>query len=85
LVIYQIGDNYDFHGGAIPWLDKLPGVVCLHDFFVAHLFNGWAQSNRQVAEEVLRLWYGDEVSNDGVDSVKGACGSDTQPMGGRAR
>src|SRR6188768_3677797 len=37
LVIYQIGNNHEFHGGAIPWLRRLPGIVCLHDFYVAHL------------------------------------------------
>lgn len=61
-LIYQIGDNYLFHQGGVEWLTSLPGIVCLHDFFLGHLFNGWAQGRRAQANEVLRIWYGEEIA-----------------------
>lgn len=62
-LVYQIGDNFEFHQGCVEWLPKLPGLVCLHDFFLGHLFYGWAQTHRLEADAVLRNWYGDEISS----------------------
>jgi len=61
-LIYQIGNNYDFHCGGLHWLSKRPGIVCLHDFVVAHLFAGWAETRRREADEVLHSWYGASVA-----------------------
>lgn len=60
--IYQIGNNFDFHAGAIHWISIFPGLVCLHDFFLGHLFYGWAQAHRAQAGTVLQRWYGDEMA-----------------------
>lgn len=62
LLVYQVGNNYELHCGAMHWLDRLPGIVCLHDFVVAHLFAGWAQSRPKEALRVLKEWYGEEVA-----------------------
>jgi glycosyltransferase involved in cell wall biosynthesis len=62
-LVYQIGDNFEFHRGGIEWLPKLPGLVCLHDFYLGHLFCGWAQTRRQEADAVLCNWYGDEIAS----------------------
>lgn len=62
LLVYQVGNNYEFHCGALHWLAQLPGVVCLHDFVVAHLFAGWAQSRPNEAKRVLEQWYGEQVA-----------------------
>lgn len=61
--IYQIGDTYEFHQGGLHWLSKVPGLVCLHDFYLCNLFYGWAQSRRADADAVLRTWYGDDIAN----------------------
>ena len=61
-LVYQIGNSYEFHQGCMEWLPRLPGLVCLHDFFLCHLFYGWAQTHRQQASAVLNIWYGDEVA-----------------------
>lgn len=57
--IYQVGNNFDYHGGGLYWLDKHPGLVCLHDFFLGHLFHEWAQTYRHQADTILEKWYGD--------------------------
>ena len=61
LAIYQIGNHYGFHEGALEWLRSAPGVVCLHDFFLGNLFHSWAERRRPEAEALLRTWYGEEA------------------------
>jgi putative NADH-flavin reductase len=39
-ICYQVGNNYDFHGGLLPYLAAHPGVVILHDFCLPDLFQG---------------------------------------------
>lgn len=60
--IYQIGNSFEFHEGGLRWLAEFPGLVCLHDFFLGHLFYGWAQTNRAKAQAVLHCWYGGEMA-----------------------
>jgi glycosyltransferase involved in cell wall biosynthesis len=59
LVVYHFGDNFGFHQGAIEWLERVPGVVCLHDFYLGHLFHGWARSREAEGARILRSLYGD--------------------------
>lgn len=63
-LVYQIGDNYEFHEGGVAWLHKAPGIVCLHDFFLGHLFWGWAQQRRDEAHHILTQWYGRRIATD---------------------
>ncbi|VWX60493.1 Glycosyltransferase involved in cell wall bisynthesis [Burkholderiales bacterium 8X] len=60
-LIYQIGNNYNYHCGGLHWLRRLPGIICLHDFLVAHMFAEWAQDHRDEACEILRNWYGEDA------------------------
>ena len=63
-LVYQIGNNYSYHCGGLHWLAILPGIVCLHDFLVAHLFAEWANGRRAEAERVLTSWYGADAATD---------------------
>jgi len=60
--IFHIGNNYDFHVGALRWLEKGKGLVCLHDFFLGHLFYEAAGDQRGQAERILSYWYGEDAS-----------------------
>jgi glycosyltransferase involved in cell wall biosynthesis len=62
ICVFQVGDNYPFHAGCVTWLPVLPGVVCLHDHFVGHLFDSWASARGVDPGAVVRAWYGDEVA-----------------------
>ncbi|VTU17434.1 Glycosyl transferases group 1 [Variovorax sp. PBL-H6] len=62
-LVYQIGNSYEYHCGGLHWLQKQPGIVCLHDFVVAHLFAAWAETRRAQAEQVLGSWYGKAVAD----------------------
>jgi glycosyltransferase involved in cell wall biosynthesis len=68
-LIYQIGNNYDYHCGGLYWLRRLPGIVCLHDFLVTHMFAEWAESRRAEAESVLTQWFGEQASQEFYDGL----------------
>jgi glycosyltransferase involved in cell wall biosynthesis len=61
-IVYQVGDNYEFHRGCLEWLPRLPGIVCLHDYFVGSLFRRWARANPEEADAILRLWYSEAIA-----------------------
>jgi glycosyltransferase involved in cell wall biosynthesis len=61
-IIYQIGDNFPFHRGCLEWLPSLPGIVCLHDYFLGGLFIGWAGARWIAAKAILLSCYGEEVA-----------------------
>jgi glycosyltransferase involved in cell wall biosynthesis len=61
-VVYQIGDSFPFHRGCLEWLPSLPGIVCLHDYFLGDLFRGWAGARWTVAQAILQSCYGEEVA-----------------------
>lgn len=62
LCVYQVGNSHEFHEGCLHWMPRVPGVVCLHDFFVGHLFYGWAQSRPFEAKAILKHWYGGAIA-----------------------
>lgn len=67
-LVYQIGNNYSFHCGGLHWLASHPGIVCLHDFMVTHLFTDWAHGRRDEAESILESWYGKSAAQEFFDA-----------------
>lgn len=84
LVVHQIGNSHEFHEGNLAWLDHAPAAVCLHDFYLGHLFHGWAQSHLPEARRALVDWYGDGADDlffqcaNSPDFLELTC--DTMPM-----
>lgn len=70
-LVYQIGDNHPFHVGAVHWLGIVPGIVCLHDFFIANLFHDWFRGRRDEAGRVLSRWYGEAATTDFYEAASG--------------
>jgi glycosyltransferase involved in cell wall biosynthesis len=62
-LIYQIGDNFQNHMGAVEFLQQHPGIVCLHDFFLGNLFWAWAETRKEIAKEILANFYNEDISN----------------------
>lgn len=64
LIVYQVGNHYAYHRGGIEWLTTLPGIVCLHDNFLGHLFWSWSDRiGRPQALELLTKLYGPDVAH----------------------
>ena len=62
-IVYEIGDNFEYHCGCLEWMGRFPGVVCLHDFFLGNLFMAWGADRRSEAQSLLRFWYGEEAAS----------------------
>lgn len=73
LVIYHIGDNFQYHRGCLEWMTTLPGVVIIHDNFLGNLFWGWSERiGRQTASTFLAKLYGAEVAHRFFDHADSA-------------
>lgn len=59
--VHNIGNNYLFHAGAIELLQRFPGVVIVHDYFLLDLFHGWcaASGSRALGDRILDDLYGE--------------------------
>jgi len=62
-VVHHVGNNFEFHCGSLEWLPRTRGLVCLHDFFLGHLFWAWAQNRRDEAHAILHRWYGSDIAD----------------------
>lgn len=64
-LVYHIGDNYGFHVGAIKWISRMPGLTCLHDFYLGNLFYGnyAIDRNHQHYFNVVKQLYGEATAN----------------------
>jgi glycosyltransferase involved in cell wall biosynthesis len=60
-VVHNIGDNYRFHAGGIEVLQRFPGVVIVHDYFLLDLFRGWCAGSgrRALGDRILDDLYGE--------------------------
>jgi glycosyltransferase involved in cell wall biosynthesis len=60
-VVHNIGNNYLFHAGTIELLQRFPGVVIVHDYFLLDLFQGWcaASGSRALGDRTLEDLYGE--------------------------
>ena len=58
LVVYQVGNNLLYHKGAAYWIAIRPGLVILHDFFLADLFSGYMAKTPKLARKWLSHLYG---------------------------
>ena len=80
-IIYQVGNSFEYHCGCLFWMEKLPGIVCLHDYFLGNLFMGWAAEHTpSEAAEVLKRLYDKKYDeyfcyNDSVSFIEGTCKS----------
>lgn len=63
-LVYQMGDHYPNHAGAVHWLRLQSGIVCLHDFFLGDLFYGWLNGDVDRGTAELKRWYGDAVAKE---------------------
>lgn len=65
-IVVQIGDNYDYHAGAISILHNFRCVGVFHDANIRNLFRMWAFDGRSDSEAIkfhdatLRKLYGDD-------------------------
>jgi glycosyltransferase involved in cell wall biosynthesis len=65
VVIYNLGDNYLYHGEIYDVLTRIPGIVILHDFCMHHFFEAYYKMNDKldIYHQDLRTLYGTSSIN----------------------
>lgn len=63
IAVYHVGDHFPYHAGALEWLPRVPGIVCMHDYFVGNLYLPWCYTRGLDPTGAVRFWYGDEVAD----------------------
>jgi glycosyltransferase involved in cell wall biosynthesis len=64
VLVYQVGDNYLYHGAILAYLREVPGVTIVHDFYLYDLFLGWVAAQGHppgLHDAVIRSFYGEEA------------------------
>ena len=72
LIVYHMGNNYDFHGEIYEYALKYPGIVILHDYCLQNFFLGkYYPEKNELYLDILEQHYGKDVSNEGRLSLGG--------------
>jgi hypothetical protein len=65
VVIYQVGNHAGHHGWMLPLIERVPGVIHLHDIVLHHLAVGALERSGKLTlgnyAKVLDCWYSHEV------------------------
>lgn len=63
VVVYNIGNNYQYHGSVLNLIERRSGLFIFHDLFLHDLFWGVLQAQGRLAEHdrVISSIYGDNV------------------------
>jgi FkbM family methyltransferase len=71
LIVYNIGNHFDYHCGVLRSIDRSPGVCIFHDFYLVNLFLGWLASGveRDFAHSVVLSIYGPTVAEEFWDRI----------------
>jgi glycosyltransferase involved in cell wall biosynthesis len=71
-IVYQLGNNTDFHLWMIPLLKKHPGVIHLHDLVMHHMaaWLTWLQGETDAYLQLLEKWHGPQGLLEGQRSIE---------------
>lgn len=71
-VIYQLGNNTNFHLWMMPLLGRYPGVIHLHDLVMHHMaaWLTWVQGDAAGYLDLLEKWYGPQTRQLGLQTME---------------
>ena len=64
VIVLNFGDNYNFHAGALAFVDKVSCLGIFHDFYLYNLFNRWlvhAGLDEQAHDREVCLTYNENL------------------------
>lgn len=72
-LIYQLGNNKDFHLFMIPFIYRYKGIIHLHDLVIHHLiaYFSYAYGDQRLYRDIVLKWYGPDVACIASDVLKG--------------
>ena len=62
-ILFQMGNNWLFHCGAIHWMQKVRGCLILHDIDLSGIGHAWEESNPLKSLEVIKALPGGKPQN----------------------
>jgi glycosyltransferase involved in cell wall biosynthesis len=66
LIVYNVGDQPDYHFGVLKLIDRYTGVCIFHDFYLVDLFFGWCATEieKPLAHFIVVSIYGEEIAKE---------------------
>jgi glycosyltransferase involved in cell wall biosynthesis len=66
VIVYNVGDHWDYHFGVLKLIDRYNGVCIFHDYYLVDLFLGWyaTELDRQLAHRIVASTYGEQIANE---------------------
>ena len=66
LIVYNVGDHWEYHFGVLKLIDHYTGVCIFHDFYLVDLFRAWCATelNKPLADRIVASIYGEEIAKE---------------------
>jgi glycosyltransferase involved in cell wall biosynthesis len=66
LIVYNVGDQPEYHFGVLKLIDRYTGVCIFHDFYLVDLFFGWCATEieKPLAHFIVASIYGEEIAKE---------------------
>ena len=66
LIVYNVGDQLEYHFGVLRLIDHYTGVCIFHDFYLVDLFLGWfaTEIEEPLAHFIVASIYGQEIAKE---------------------
>ena len=66
LIVYNVGDQPEYHFGVLKLIDRYTGVCIFHDFYLVDLFLGWCATEieKPLAHFIVASIYGEEIAKE---------------------
>jgi glycosyltransferase involved in cell wall biosynthesis len=66
VIVYNVGDHWDYHFGVLKLIDRYNGVCIFHDYYLVDLFLGWyaTELDRPRAHRIVASVYGEQIANE---------------------
>src|SRR6516164_6982812 len=65
LIVYNVGDDPEYHFGVLRLIDRYTGVCIFHDYYLIDLFLGWCATEIEpLAHFIVASIYGEEIAKE---------------------
>jgi glycosyltransferase involved in cell wall biosynthesis len=66
LIVYNVGDQPEYHFGVLRLIDRYAGVCIFHDFYLVDLFFGWCATEieKPLPHCIVASIYGEEIAKE---------------------
>jgi hypothetical protein len=55
VIVYNMGNNAEFHAGIYEVMQRYPGIIILHDYVLHHFFAGYWLDKKEKPELYFKI------------------------------